>query len=82
MQLAGIISFFAFNCLEKLQIPFKSRRVDEAFDEVMRQWMPVARACFRTAARQPSAKVAFQSEQRLFYRSFLCNYIQIESFIG
>ncbi|CAI4228494.1 unnamed protein product [Auanema sp. JU1783] len=50
---------------EKIEVPFKSKRVNEAFDEVMRNWLPISRACFRACARTVSAKKAFTNQQRL-----------------
>uniref|UniRef100_A0A1I7X1X3 Tr-type G domain-containing protein n=1 Tax=Heterorhabditis bacteriophora TaxID=37862 RepID=A0A1I7X1X3_HETBA len=49
----------------KLGVSLKSRRVSEAFDEAMRAWMPIPRACFRACARVTSAKLAFTKPYRI-----------------
>ena len=48
----------------KLGLKIKSRRVNEAFDEIMRVWLPLPKATFRAIARAPSARTAFQRHHR------------------
>lgn len=48
----------------KLGLKIKSRRVNEAFDEMMRVWLPLPKATFRAIARAPSARTAFQRHHR------------------
>uniref|UniRef100_A0A1I7U4S8 Elongation factor-like 1 n=1 Tax=Caenorhabditis tropicalis TaxID=1561998 RepID=A0A1I7U4S8_9PELO len=49
----------------KLKITLKSRRANEAFDELMRSWLPLPKAAFRAVARAPSARATFQTKHRL-----------------
>uniref|UniRef100_A0AC35U464 Tr-type G domain-containing protein n=1 Tax=Rhabditophanes sp. KR3021 TaxID=114890 RepID=A0AC35U464_9BILA len=50
---------------EKMGITTKSKRVPEAFEEFMKQWMPLTKACVRAVYRCSSAKVAYQNEDAL-----------------
>ncbi|CAB3410782.1 unnamed protein product [Caenorhabditis bovis] len=50
---------------EKLGIKVRSRRANEAFDEAMRQWMPLPKATFRAVARSPNAKSTFGVDHRI-----------------
>ncbi|KJH46382.1 elongation factor G [Dictyocaulus viviparus] len=51
----------------KLGLTVKSSRTPDAFDEAMRLWLPVARACFRCCSRAPSSRTTFINKQRMKY---------------
>uniref|UniRef100_A0A914YY91 Elongation factor-like 1 n=1 Tax=Panagrolaimus superbus TaxID=310955 RepID=A0A914YY91_9BILA len=44
--------------------PITSRRLDEAFDEFMRNWMSLTKAVLKATLKGKSAKVAFNDEER------------------
>lgn len=50
---------------KKLGITLKSRRPNEAFDELMRTWLPLPKASFRAVARAPNVRSTFQTQHRL-----------------
>lgn len=50
---------------KKLGFTLKSRRANEAFDELMRSWLPLPNASFRAVARAPNVKSTFETQQRL-----------------
>ncbi|KAH7696862.1 Elongation factor Tu GTP binding domain containing protein [Aphelenchoides avenae] len=45
--------------------PLKSRRVDEAFDEFMRNWLPLTSAVVKACAKASSPETAFSRDERL-----------------
>uniref|UniRef100_A0A0N4ZH40 Tr-type G domain-containing protein n=1 Tax=Parastrongyloides trichosuri TaxID=131310 RepID=A0A0N4ZH40_PARTI len=49
----------------KMNITVKSKRINEAFDEFMKQWMPLTKACVRSVYRCNSTKTCFKNEDRL-----------------
>lgn len=50
----------------KLSLPaLKSRRVDEAFDEFMRNWLPLTSAVVKACARACSPETAFARDERV-----------------
>lgn len=49
---------------EKLGMKLKSRKVEDAFDEAMRTWLPLPRTIFRAIARATSAADAFKDQHR------------------
>ncbi|KAL3111744.1 hypothetical protein niasHT_011031 [Heterodera trifolii] len=50
----------------KLSLPLlKGRRAEEAFTEMMRQWLPLSSAVVRACARMRSAQKAFQTNNRI-----------------
>ncbi|KAI3420267.1 hypothetical protein GPALN_003583 [Globodera pallida] len=50
----------------KLSLPLlKGRRAEEAFTEMMRQWLPLSSAVVRACARMRSAQKAFQADDRI-----------------
>ncbi|CAI79209.1 Tr-type G domain-containing protein [Caenorhabditis elegans] len=50
---------------KKLGINLKSRRANEAFDELMRTWLPLPKASFRAVARAPNVRSTFDTQHRL-----------------
>ncbi|KAK5983282.1 Elongation factor G [Trichostrongylus colubriformis] len=54
-------------CSGKLGVTIKSRRINDAFDEGMRAWLPLPVACFKACARAPSARTAFRNSHRMQY---------------
>ncbi|EGT42809.1 hypothetical protein CAEBREN_23571 [Caenorhabditis brenneri] len=50
---------------KKLGFTLKSRRANEAFDELMRTWLPLPRASFRAVARAPNVRTTFNAQNRL-----------------
>ncbi|CAI5438934.1 unnamed protein product [Caenorhabditis angaria] len=52
---------------EKLGFPLRSRRANEAFDELMRSWLPLPKATFRAIARSPNSRSTFHTNHRLNY---------------
>uniref|UniRef100_A0A8R1IHN4 Uncharacterized protein n=1 Tax=Caenorhabditis japonica TaxID=281687 RepID=A0A8R1IHN4_CAEJA len=49
----------------KLGFVLKSRRANEAFDELMRSWLPLPKASFRAVARAPNVRSTFETRHRL-----------------
>ncbi|CAI2315316.1 unnamed protein product [Caenorhabditis sp. 36 PRJEB53466] len=49
----------------KLGFTLRSRRANEAFDELMRAWLPLPRASFRAVARAPNVRSTFETKHRL-----------------
>ncbi|CAO4361012.1 unnamed protein product [Caenorhabditis nigoni] len=50
---------------KKLGFTLKSRRANEAFDELMRSWLPLPKASFRAVARAPNVRSTFETQHRL-----------------